>query len=45
VYQAHYASQISLPEMAQQLGALVSRINCIVSAPRGWVEAARQDEL
>jgi transcriptional regulator with XRE-family HTH domain len=45
LYQAHYASQISLSEIARQLGLSVSRISRIVSGQRVLQETARLDEM
>ena len=42
LYQAHYASQISLSEIARQLGLSVSRISRIVSGQRVLQETSRQ---
>lgn len=36
MFQAHYASQISLTEIARQLGLSVSRVSRVVSAQRDW---------
>lgn len=44
-YQAHYASQISLSEIARQLGLSVSRISRIVSVQRALRETALLDEM
>lgn len=46
LYQAHYASQISLSEIARQWGLSVSRISRIVSGQRVLREATpRLDEM
>lgn len=45
LYQAHYASQISLSEIARQLGLSVSRISRIVSGQRVLRETSRLDEM
>ena len=45
LYQAHYASQISLSEIARQLVLSVSRISRIVSGQRVLRETSRLDEM
>ena len=45
LYQAHYASQISLSEIARQLVLSVSRISRIVSGQRALRETDRLDEM